>query len=253
MLNTAFAPGAPAWLDLGTPDLDATSAFYSGLFGWEPVSAGPDAGGYGFWAQDGKTVAAYGPLAQEGAVSAWTVYFAAPDADATAQLVQAAGGGVRVPPMDVMSAGRMAHFTDPAGADFAVWQAGDTRGLDQVGAPGSLTWVELHTPDTTAARAFYDKVFTTWTFTDQSMGAFTYTVISTGGQEDSLGGLMPDESAHWLPYFEVPNCDDTVATATKLGATVLHPAETLPGVGRMALLQDTHNARFSVITSETPS
>src|SRR5689334_8936739 len=66
MLTTDFVPGAPDWLDLGSADVEASSAFYGGLFGWTFRSAGPDAGGYGFFQLDGRTVAAAGPLMGEG-------------------------------------------------------------------------------------------------------------------------------------------------------------------------------------------
>lgn len=79
MLGTQFTKGSPCWIDLGSPDTEAAAAFYTGVFGWEFRSAGPDAGGYGFFQQDGKTVAALGPLTEEGAKSAWTVYFHTPD------------------------------------------------------------------------------------------------------------------------------------------------------------------------------
>jgi predicted enzyme related to lactoylglutathione lyase len=31
----SYAPGTPSWVDIGSPDLDKTHAFYTGLFGWE--------------------------------------------------------------------------------------------------------------------------------------------------------------------------------------------------------------------------
>ena len=52
MLTTRFVNGAPNWLDVGTPDIDGAISFYGGLFGWEFQSAGPDAGGYGFFVLD---------------------------------------------------------------------------------------------------------------------------------------------------------------------------------------------------------
>ena len=30
-----YAPGTPMWVDLASPDLEASKAFYSSLFGWE--------------------------------------------------------------------------------------------------------------------------------------------------------------------------------------------------------------------------
>jgi predicted enzyme related to lactoylglutathione lyase len=151
MLTTDYAPGAPNWLDLGSPDTAAAAAFYGEVLGWDLQSAGPDAGGYGFWQEDGKTVAGLGPLAEDDASSAWTVYFYTPDASATAKAVERGGGTVRVEPFDVMDAGRMACFTDPGGAEFAVWQPGAVRGLEAVTDTNTLCWVELHTADPAAA------------------------------------------------------------------------------------------------------
>ena len=87
MLTTNYVPGAPVWLDLGTPDVDASAPFYGALFGWEFQSTGPEGGGYGMFTLGGKTVAAAGPLTEEGASPAWTLYFHTFDADTTAKAV----------------------------------------------------------------------------------------------------------------------------------------------------------------------
>ena len=96
---------------------------------------------------------------EQGASSTWTTYFHTIDADATAKAVEQAGGTVRFAPFDVFTQGRMAGFTDPAGAQFAVWQPGDTKGLDAVTIPNTLCSTELHTTDAVAAKAFYQTVF----------------------------------------------------------------------------------------------
>jgi predicted enzyme related to lactoylglutathione lyase len=260
MLTTDFVPGAPNWLDLGTPDVPAASAFYGAVFGWDFQSAGPDAGGYGMFTQDGKTVAAVGPLTEQGVDSAWTLYFHTVDADATAKAVEQAGGTVRVAPFDIFTQGRMGGFTDPAGAQFAVWQPGETRGLDAVTVPNSLCWTELHTTDQAGAKAFYDSVFG-WDAEDNPMEGFNYTVVSPsgGGQEAGQGGIMEisDEmlsggmQPRWQPYFEVTDADAVTAKVSEQGGTVLMPPEDVPGVGRMGLLVDPFGAPFSIIASAT--
>ena len=53
----------------------------------------------------------------------WTTYIAVKSADETAARVTDAGGQVITPPFDIVDAGRMAVFADPAGAVFCVWQA----------------------------------------------------------------------------------------------------------------------------------
>ncbi|HUK73388.1 MAG TPA: VOC family protein [Streptosporangiaceae bacterium] len=258
MLTTNYVPGAPVWLDLGSTDVDAAASFYGALFGWEFQSAGPEAGGYGMFTLAGKTVAAAGPLTEQGASPAWTTYFHTLDADATAKAVQQAGGTIRLAPSDVFTHGRMAGFADPAGAQFAVWQPGETRGLDAVTVPNTLCWTELHTTDPAAAKAFYQSVFD-WDTEDVPMGDFIYTVVSPagGGQDASQGGIMgmTDEMLsaglrpRWQPYFEVTNCDAIVAKASQHGGTVPMPPQDVEGVGRMASLIDPFGAPFSIITS----
>lgn len=95
MITNDFAPGSPCWLDLGSPDVAGTAAFYGGVFGWTYEAMGEDAEG-GMFRKDGKIVAGLGRLTEEGARSAWMIYYSVTDADATTQAVQRAGGTVRV-------------------------------------------------------------------------------------------------------------------------------------------------------------
>ncbi|MEV7600451.1 VOC family protein [Kitasatospora sp. NPDC089797] len=261
MLNTAFRPGSPVWLDLSSPDTRASVDFYSALFGWTFDPAGQEAGGYGFFQLDGRIAAALGPLTEEGALPGWTLYFATDDADRTTELVQQAGGRVRFAPFDVFAAGRTAGCTDPTGADFALWQPHDTRGLDVVNAPISLCWAECYSVDAERAKAFYRTVFD-WQEQDVPLGEVRYTVLTPagGGTDDAHGGILqlgPEHTArgtssHWLPYFEVPNVDASLAIADQFGAKVRIPATDVHGVGRLAQLVDPHGAVFAVITSAAP-
>jgi uncharacterized protein len=264
MLTNDYVPGAPNWVDLGSRDTAAAVDFYRALFGWEFRSAGPDAGGYGMFQLAGQTVAALGPLQEETASPAWTVYFATADADATTKTVEQAGGTVRFPPMDVFDQGRLAGYADPAGAEFAIWQPGTNKGLDRVG-PGALCWTELYTVDAARAKEFYGTVFG-WDTEDVPLppgpdgaSAGTYTVVSRagGGEEGSHGGIMqlgtdmlPDRTGYWQPYFAVADVDAVVTTAAERGATVLVPGTDMAGVGRIALLRDPEGAFFAVLDPE---
>ncbi|CAM5409088.1 VOC family protein [Streptomyces tanashiensis] len=159
MLGTQFTKGSPNWIDLGSPDTAAAAAFYGAVLGWEFRSAGPDAGGYGFFQQDGATVGAVGPLTEEGARSAWTVYFQDPGRGRHPE--DGRDGGRHRPrrALDVMDAGRMAFLADPAGAEFAVWQPGQVRGLERTSSPNTLVWAELHVPDPESTLGFYRTLF----------------------------------------------------------------------------------------------
>ncbi|MFF3935776.1 VOC family protein [Streptomyces phaeofaciens] len=258
MLTTRFVDGAPNWIDVGTSDLDGATAFYGALFGWRFASAGPEAGGYGFFQLDGKTVAGGMQTMSEQGPPAWTVYFRTPDADATAQAAERAHGGVVFAPMDVLGEGTMAILTDEAAVPFGLWQPGRTEGVDLAGDPGSLCWVELYTPDIAAAAAFYHASLGLETFAVAFPGG-TYTCLNPAGlgEDDAFGGIVPladdpveaRSGAYWLPYFEVTDVDGLVARAQELGGTVRMPATDVEGVGRLARLADPYGARFAVIKS----
>src|SRR3954470_3527687 len=134
--------GTPIWVDLGTPDVDAAVDFYGGLFGWQADEAGDPAetGGYRMFRNADRAVAGVGPLQSDQQPPLWTTYIATEDADETARKVQGAGGTVLMPPFDVLDAGRMAIFADPAGAVFGVWQPGQHTGAELFNEPVSLTW-----------------------------------------------------------------------------------------------------------------
>lgn len=257
MLTTNFVPGAPDWVDLGTPDVEASVAFYTTLFGWDFASAGPEAGGYGMFMLNGRTAAAVGPLTEDGASASWTLYFHTSDADLTARTVAEEGGTVRVEPFDVFSLGRTGVFADPSGARFAVWEPRKTQGLDAVTLPGTLTWTELHTDDVAAAHAFYGKVFG-WRAEDSPVPeGRPYLVVSTagGGPDAAIGGITElDEerraagaTPQWRPYFEVTDVDAVVERARAEGGRVETPAVEIEDVGRTAELADPFGAPFSVI------
>jgi len=256
MITTRFVEGAPNWIDLATPDIKGASEFYGALFGWRFESAGPDAGGYGFFQLDGKTVAAGMETAGEQGPPSWTLYFRTPDARATAEAASRAHGKVLVRPMEVMGQGTMAILADEADVPFGLWQPALLPGLDLAGAPGSLCWAELYTADIAAAAAFYHATLGLETSAVPFPGG-TYTCVNprNAGDDAMFGGIVPladaadEDRAYWLPYFEVADTDAAVAAAVRGGGSVRAPAVDLEGVGRFAKLADPYGARFAVIKS----
>ncbi|MFD5792702.1 VOC family protein [Streptomyces diastatochromogenes] len=261
MITTDFTPGTPCWLDLGTPDVRTAAAFYGAVLGWEyqSMGEGEDMEG-GMFRKDGKIVGGLGKLTEEGARSAWMIYYSVADADATTQAVERAGGTVRVAPTDLDDWGRMAQYSDPLGGQFAVWQPGTDKGVELVDQPGSLSWTELYTSDATAAKEFYGGVFG-WRFGDMELpgGGGTYSLITPAGlPEDRMqGGLMelPEEHLglaggrpYWHPVFHVTDCDTAVAEVTKNGGSVQMGPEDAEGVGRLAVCLDPSKADFVVLT-----
>jgi predicted enzyme related to lactoylglutathione lyase len=247
-----YAHGTPDWVDIGSPDLDATAAFYGGLFGWTTTEPGPveETGGYRMFLKDGKMVAGLGP-GQDGMPTYWTTYLATDDADKTAELVKGNGGAVFVEPMDVMDAGRMAIFADPTGAVFGVWQAGQHTGAELKGEAGSVVWNELWTRDVSAVKPFYAAAFGLEASEFPGSDG-QYFILSLG--EEGVGGIlaMRDEFPaeipnNWTTVFAVEDTDATVAKVTALGGSVMREAEDLDQVGRLAYLVGPHGEFFGIL------
>jgi len=250
---TSYEPGTPCWVDLGSPDLDVSKSFYGSLFGWEAQTApDPAAGGYTMFTLRGKQVAGLGPLMSEGQPPAWSTYISVDDADKTAEAAVEAGGQVIVAPMDVLTAGRMAIFLDPAGAAISVWQPRDHFGAELGNEPGSFCWNELNTRDVAASRAFHSAVFG-WTITEvgPDAGPMEYYEIKRG--ETPVAGMMPmvamvpaEVPSHWLTYFAVEDADAAAAKVQQLGGGVLAEPMDIP-VGRFAVVTGPHREAFGII------
>jgi uncharacterized protein len=249
-----YAPGTPSWVELSSPDPDASAGFYRDVLGWSATEpGGAETGGYRMFQSGGKSVGGLMGHMQEGQPTVWATYVSVADADDTAQKVTAAGGTVMVAPMDVVDLGRMAVFADPTGAVFGVWQPKAFAGAELVNEPVSLTWNEVHTRDTDADKAFYNSVFGWTAGKPEFEGApDTYTVWELGGKP--VGGMMemvegmfpPGTPPHWSVCFAVADADDTVAKARDHGATVAAEPVDMP-IGRFAALIDPQGAWFTIM------
>jgi hypothetical protein len=242
---THYEHGVPSWVDMGAPDYNAALSFYTQLFGWESQDMGEEAGHYHMVSKGGKLVAGIGP-AQDPGPPRWTMYINVDDVDSTAKAVEAAGGRVLAPPMDVMTAGRFTVFADSTGAVASAWQAKDHAGAQLVNEPGSFTWSELHSSDVEKSKEFYTEVFG-WGWG----GAPEYAEVRVGDR--SVAGLMarppglPAEAPdNWLIYFGSADLDADVEKAKGLGATVLVPPTAIPNMGRFSVIMDPQGGTFAI-------
>ena len=243
-------PGTPIWVDLGSPDVEASRRYHAELFGWTSDEPNEEFGGYTMFWNNGKMVAGLGPLMSPGQPPAWSTYVHVTDADATAARAKAAGGQVIVEPMDVGDTGRFAVLMDPTGAAIGLWQPKQHTGAQQFNSPVSLSWNELTTRDPERAKSFYRDVFGWDPHTSGEAGQ-EYTEFKLNGE--SVAGMMrtPEQvpaevPPYWLPYFAVADCAATVEKNKQLGGQVMMPAMDIPQ-GTFAVLTDPNGAAFAVI------
>lgn len=254
-IRESYLPGTPCWVDIGSPNLEVTHAFYTSLLGWTTTEAGPveETGGYGFYLLGDKIAAGFGPAQAEGVW--WTTYVSVADADATCQAVTQAGGTVIMPAMDVMDAGRMAVLADPTGAALSIWQPGGHIGSQIVNEPGALCWNELMSRDLANAIPFYETVFG---WVAQGGPDAEYTEWHLG--ENVVGGAMPmpemvpaEVPSYWNAYFAVADVDASAAKATELGGNVLFPPMQAGDTGRFTSVIGPLGEAFGLIQLNQPS
>ena len=249
---TSYSTGQPCWADVTSPDVEAADGFYSELFGWEAAKdPRPEAGGYTMFLRNGKYVAAASPPPQEGIPPHWNVYLAADDVDAIAARIREAGGNVTMDPFDVFDAGRMTIASDPAGAFFGVWQAGNHAGSQLRGEPGTMNWAEQQTDEKRDVHAFYEQVFGYETEAMDMGPAGEYTLFNVNGQPAAgmieIGPDWGEVPSNWSVVFEVEDTDAAVAKVQELGGTVIVPPRDLEGIGRFAVVADRWGAVFQVL------
>lgn len=251
--------GSPAWVELCTSNLAGARAFYEKLFGWTSFEMPTHgAGAFVMLRRNGIEVAAAYTIASmqadKGISPHWLIYFATEDVDATAERVKQARGAVVFGPFDVGDAGRSCIFADPHGAMFGCWQAKSHLGSGIVHEPGTLCWPELATPIAAESKAFYRNVFG-WKTKENPVGAAATPVIYTEWMLDGepLGGClqMTDEwkgiPPHWMPYFQVEDCQAACDQIRELGGKVKFGPLPIANVGDFAVVFDPQGVVFSVI------
>lgn len=115
-------PGAFTWSELYSTDTEAATTFYGEVFGLGThVMDMGENGPYTTFTVGERVVGGTMKPPMAEIPNHWHVYFGAADTDATCKAVEAAGGKVKMAPMDT-PVGRMATIEDPTGAVFSVIQ-----------------------------------------------------------------------------------------------------------------------------------
>jgi predicted enzyme related to lactoylglutathione lyase len=255
-----YPPGVPCWVDTLQPDPQAAMRFYGELMTW--TFEGPGPGDYFVARLRGRDVAGVGRQPMSGVPSMWNTYVAVESAEETAKKVKDAGGKILREPFDVLPAGRVAVFADPAGAPACAWEARDRKGAQLVSEIGAWAMSTLSTPDPDAAKKFYSAVFG-WTAEPLKMNGTEMTLWRRPGYvggtaeqpvpRDVVGLMMPkkpggpgaDGPPNWIVSFWIADADAAADQTKKLGGRVLVPPFDIPRF-RQTILADPAGAVFTV-------
>lgn len=113
--------------------------------------------------------------------------------------------------------------------------------------PGTPCWVDLTSPDVTAAAEFYTALFD-WTIEEPTAEAGGYRMCSLRGRP--VAALNPQlregMPPMWTTYVSVADADATTNLVRKAGGRVFGEPMDIFDAGRMAVFADTSGAAFSV-------
>ncbi|MEO5901856.1 MAG: VOC family protein [Ilumatobacteraceae bacterium] len=245
--RSEYKPGTPSWIDLASPDPDASAVFYGGLFGWSvDADPRPEAGGYRMASLGGKFVAGLGPQMEPGGPPSWAMYITVADIDATVARAEIHNGVVIAGPMDVLDAGRMAVIQDTNEVLVSAWHAGNHIGAGLVNEAGAFTWSELAVHDIRRAHEFYQAVFG-WDVDEATSTETTLYFNVDGTLVCAAHQAVDNEPLGWMVWFGTDDCDASAAKVTELGGTVLSPPAQMGDIGRATVVTDPHGATFGII------
>ncbi|MFI7386795.1 VOC family protein [Streptomyces sp. NPDC049813] len=117
--------------------------------------------------------------------------------------------------------------------------------------PSAPCWADLSTPDTDAARAFYEALFGWRSRPAGGQAADGYRMFALDAQDGHLVAGVgpvsdPREPARWLPYFQSSGAEAVAARVRgNRGRVVAGPVPAL-GQGRLAVCQDPAGAGFGL-------
>lgn len=257
MSTSALRPGAVAWIDISTTDIEAVRPFYESVLGWRLEDAGEENGHYQLAHVGDRLIAGIMPVTPEsapmvpGTRDAWIVSLAVPDVEAAVARARAQGATVHHEPMELPDGGLFAFLSDPTGVDVGLMQiAEDSVPTLDGHTPGSPAWAELWSDDWSRSRDFYTRVVG-WELNDDMVSdTFRYArhmidgepaiALADAALEDSV------EGGRWHVYFKVDDVDAAVARVEAAGGRAASTVDETP-FGRLVTVTDPTGAVFRLI------
>ena len=145
--------GFPCWIELYTPDIDASAAFYRDLLGWEITPAEPGEPLTTEVHHDGRLIGSFEPAEEAHGDPGWRVSFMVDDVRTAAGAAERVGGGVVVEPTRVTETMAYALASDPDGNVVGLLEDEDCKGPYPYQA-GMPVWFDVLAGDLEVSERF---------------------------------------------------------------------------------------------------
>jgi predicted enzyme related to lactoylglutathione lyase len=226
---------------------DASSTFYSKLFGWQlhPMSA--ELTGFVSPAGPSGALRSNVPTGFPGMVP----YIAVLDVDAMLTRVVAAGGAIEKPSWSVPMIGRLARFKDPAGTIYGLTGSALLGGLPRIPMPvgsnpkppsGAICHVEMYAADGAVAARFFGELFGWGTLATMPQYMAFDPGAGAGGIFQSHTPSMPA-----VAYIYTTDVDAKLAEIEEAGGQRMGEPLRMPGAGCFGYFQDPSHTSMGLI------
>lgn len=217
-------PGEVVWADLVTTDVDAATAFYTAVLGWQ-ARPGDDPG-YVELASDGELIAAVARYDDDDVAAGnarWLVSISVADVDKSVRRLEQAGGSILQAAEEFPDRGRFAVVADAQGAAFALLRASGGDPPDTEPETGSWAWAELWTRDVETAARFYEESLDYRAMHNPDAAVVRPVVLTAHGRPRATIVEIPwdDVEPNWVPYVSVDDAREALRRATAAGGSVL--------------------------------
>jgi uncharacterized protein len=253
--------GGFIWYELMTTDAPGAKAFYDAVVGWniDAASASPDMEYRMINRPDGGMTGGVFTLNDEmlgqGAKPCWLGYIGVDDCDAAAKAVEAKGGKVVMPPMDVPMAGRIAMVSDCCGAHYYIMTptpppGGGESSAFSVDGLGACGWNELSAGNQASAIAYYTGLYGWGLPEPMDMGPMgSYQFIEHDGVP--IGAIMQKRAERtapvWQHYFRVASIAEAAKRAETAGGKIVQGPHEVPGDDWIVIGLDPQGAEFCLV------
>ena len=117
----------------------------------------------------------------------------------------------------------------------------------------TIVHFDIPADDIQRAQIFYNSLFG-WTFEKYGgpMEYYQITTTAVDGSAGVAGGMGPrgEPGQQMMNYVGVPSVATYLEQVTLLGGTVLMPRTPIPGIGSLAICQDTEGNRFGLVDDD---
>lgn len=241
--------GRIIWHDLVSKGPGADMTFFSHLMGWsytiehaENFVWKPGPGDYPLIVAKGE---AHGGVLSAGRdePAHWRAYVEVRDVDLCASKARRLGATICKPPFDIPGVGRGVLLSDPQAALICPF----TTTHDYPPPRDQFIFDQLVSPNTAAARSFYQNLFG-WPLTDGSDAGLKDD--RTGWNQVEIVNAPHGQAgwrAQWIPYLAAPDLQETIVRASELGARRLDPPTSVAQAAPRALLISPAGAPFGLV------